>query len=60
MRIIDPPTPFHSVAEWRGFLNEMLELQKQDSEDTQLAEVIANARAEIARIKKEGDPFARA
>jgi hypothetical protein len=55
MMIIDPPSPFSALSEWRAFLEEMLELRKTHPDDEMLQEHIDMAHREIAGKEKERD-----
>lgn len=47
MIIIDPPSPFAPVQEWRDFLKEMEELAKQHPDDESVKAYLEEAREHL-------------
>ena len=45
--IIDPPSPFASIDDWREFLSEMEDLAKAHPDNDEIAYYIEEARAII-------------
>ena len=50
-RLIDPPTPFSPIEEWRAFLLELESIWKPD--DAQVLEAILMARQMIDELERE-------
>ena len=50
-RLIDPPTPFSPIEEWRAFLLEMEAIGKPN--DAQVREAILMARQMIDELERE-------
>jgi hypothetical protein len=50
-RLLDPPTPFSPIEEWRAFLLEMEAIRKPN--DAQVLEAIQMARQMIDELERE-------
>jgi hypothetical protein len=50
--LIDPPSPFADLEEWREYLAELLEAVKEHGAQSDLAEAIADAEKTIAEKTK--------
>jgi hypothetical protein len=50
MRLIDPPSDFASLEEWRDFASQMEQLQREDPDDADIAEHLTRAREMIDQL----------
>lgn len=55
--LIDPPTPWDSLATWERFLVNMDELVKKHPDDTNAKSALKEARHTVRMKKKHGDSW---
>jgi hypothetical protein len=55
MILIDPPTPFDTLAEWKAFLAEMKSLEPSEADKPEVLAAIAEAEETIAEKEAGGE-----
>lgn len=54
MWLIDPPSPFESLAKWEQFLEEMKELYEKSPDDEGVQSALKKAKQMVRKIKNHG------